>query len=332
MKVARTSAWPSTTSLVVGRQQAGHRRLHLVEHLVDDLIGADVDADALGRLARLRHRAARGSRRRSRRSPARAARRSRVTPPTATCSTFTFTRSVESLPSASRIASAEPCTSAFTISGSSFVPPSAPREQILERDARLRDGRLPLARFVEPMLDDVLRDALALDGVHHVARTGHARETDDLHGLRRPRFLDRLPWSSFIDAHAAVVRADHDDVAAPQRAVLHEHGRDRTATLVELRLEHDAVRANRSGSARGSSSSACSTIASSSLSRPVRFVAETFTASVSPPKSSATRPCSIRRWRVSCGFASGQVAFVDGDDDRHFRRLRVRRSPRSSAA
>ena len=36
------------------------------------------------------------------------------------------------------------------------------------------------------------------------------------------------------------------------------------------------------------------------------LVAETFTQMVSPPKSSGTSPCSIRRWRVCCGFAPGR--------------------------
>ena len=81
--------------------------------------------------------------------------------------------------------------------------------------------------------------------------------------------------------------------------------------------------AGRFGLALRSSSSACSRIASSSLSRLVFLSAETSTSSTSPPSSSTTSSCCSSSWRTRSGLRIRPVHLVDGDDDRHLRRLGV---------
>ena len=107
-----------------------------------------------------------------------------------------------------------------------------------------------------------------------------------------------------------------------QRAFLHQHGRHRAAAS-SSRLSITAPSAVRSGLARSSSTSACSRIASSSLSNPVLFSAETSTS-----------------WRLAAhflhhdlvlqqllahavGVGARPVDLVDRDDHRRVRRLGV---------
>ena len=79
----------------------------------------------------------------------------------------------------------------------------------------------------------------------------------------------------------------------------------------------------RSGSALRSSSSACSAIASSSLSRLVCLVAETSTSSVSPPIASTCTSYCSSSCCTRCGIGVGLVDLVDRHDDRHVGRLGV---------
>ena len=53
LKSARTSASPSVSSVCTGESMPDERLLDLVGELVDDAVGADVDALALGERARL---------------------------------------------------------------------------------------------------------------------------------------------------------------------------------------------------------------------------------------------------------------------------------------
>ena len=59
-------------------------------------------------------------------------------------------------------------------------------------------------------------------------------------GNRRPGFLDLFALVVGERTDLAVRRADDDDVADAQRAVLHEHGCDRTAPAIERRFDDDA--------------------------------------------------------------------------------------------
>ena len=145
--------------------------------------------------------------------------------------------------------------------------------------------------------------------------------------------LDALAVLVLHRAHAPEGGADHD---ACRRGAACRRCTSTVATgpraLVELRLEHDAARARRVGSARSSSTSAWSSSISSSWSMPVPLVADTFTQIVSPPKSSGDEPVLHQALARLLRVRAGQVALVDGDHDRHARPSGRGRSPRSSAA
>jgi hypothetical protein len=90
----------------------------------------------------------------------------------------------------------------------------------------------------------IFRDAAGAGFIlHHadaVSRLGRRLEAQHLDGRRRPRLAQLL--AALVDqrANAAPFGASHDDVADPQRAALHQHGRHRPAAAVELRLHDDA--------------------------------------------------------------------------------------------
>ena len=75
-----------------------------------------------------------------------------------------------------------------------------------------------------------------------VARLRQAGEAEDFDRRRRPGRLGRLAAVVDQRAHAADDGPAMNVSPTLQRAVLDEHGRDRTAALVELRFEHRAGR------------------------------------------------------------------------------------------
>ena len=127
--------------------------------------------------------------------------------------------------------------------------------------------------------------------------------------------LDRHRGPGLAHALAAIVRparargpiaAGDEDVAALQRAALHQHGRDRAAAASSL-ASITAPSAWRSGLALRSSSSACSRIASTSLSRPLPVLAprprRRARRRPSPrprPRASAARCARGPGWRRAC--------------------------------
>ena len=72
-----------------------------------------------------------------------------------------------------------------------------------------------------------------------------------------------------------------------------------------------------------SSTSACSRMVSSSLSRPALVTADTSTSSTSPPIDSTNTSCCSSSVRTRVGLADGLVHLVDGHDDRNAGRLGV---------
>ena len=114
--------------------------------------------------------------------------------------------------------------------------------EVLEPD--LRGGRERLLAHLQ--LAEV-HDRLRLQAVGHaqqlVARLGQRRQAEDLDRGRRARpSCSRAPRSS-TRARTLPVTAPATTVSPDvQGAVLHEHGRDRAAALVEPRLEHGAER------------------------------------------------------------------------------------------
>jgi hypothetical protein len=89
---------------------------------------------------------------------------------------------------------------------------------------------------------DLARLALVGQHGHFLARLRHIRQALDLDRDRRSRALHRAPGFIQHCPHAPEHRADQDNVAALQRSGLHQERRNRTAALVEPRLDHHAPR------------------------------------------------------------------------------------------
>src|SRR3954468_14379977 len=118
-------------------------------------------------------------------------------------------------------------------------------EQRLEGRATtaLRKSSGPLACL--PLLGDLPGRAVLGDDKEVVAGTGNAGESEHLHGLRRTGLGDVLAALVEHGAHTTVSVAGDDRVTDPQRAAGDEHGRNRTAALVEPRLDGNALRVGR---------------------------------------------------------------------------------------
>jgi hypothetical protein len=87
------------------------------------------------------------------------------------------------------------------------------------------------------------RDAFVRDDHQRVAGARNVGQPHDLDRNRGPGLLHLLALVVDERADLAVRAAHDDDVADAQRAVLHEHGRDRAAALIERRFDDDALRA-----------------------------------------------------------------------------------------
>ena len=165
-----------------------------------------------------------------------------------------LTLSSESFVSVSASTSAEPCTSAFTIIGSSLTPPSAicsfrrlegeaaalGAERLLLGPRLAEGGNLPRLRRVG-------------HGLERVARLRQAREPEHLDWSGGPGGFHGS--SAVVDerAHAADNGSGDEVVSDAQRAVLHEDGGHGTAAAIELGFEHGTGRRDGAGSpsARG---------------------------------------------------------------------------------
>jgi hypothetical protein len=90
--------------------------------------------------------------------------------------------------------------------------------------------------------DDLLRRPVVLDDLEHVPRLRDIVKTDDLDRSRRPRRAGSAPQVVHQRPHLAGLGAGDEEVAHPQRAVLHQHGRHGSAPLVESRLDDCAQR------------------------------------------------------------------------------------------
>src|SRR5690606_19902204 len=108
---------------------------------------------------------------------------------------------------------------------------------VRQLDAAALDAELLLALQALARLRD-LRRAVRVHDQQRVTGLRHARQAEDLRRDARPRLLDVVAPLVQERAHAAVVQPAHERVTHAQRAVGHEHGRDRALPHVQLRLDH----------------------------------------------------------------------------------------------
>ncbi len=115
------------------------------------------------------------------------------------------------------------------------------RERVFgTRAARARE--LHVAELALAMQSHFTRLALALDREHFVAGIRRRRQAEHDDRRRRTRFLHRLAVLVEHGAHAAELGARDDRIADLQRALLHEHGRDGAAALLDAGLDDEAAR------------------------------------------------------------------------------------------
>ena len=82
--------------------------------------------------------------------------------------------------------------------------------------------------------------AVVLDHAHELAGLGHGVEAEHLDGLGRAGLLDAVADVVVHRAHAAPVGAGHERVADLHRPALHEHGDHGAAAGIEARLDDHA--------------------------------------------------------------------------------------------
>jgi hypothetical protein len=113
------------------------------------------------------------------------------------------------------------------------------RHDVFHAVARLANQ----ARFATlgiALLGYIARQPLILDHDEVITRIRHARQTKHLHRNGWASTLHLL--AGFIEqrTHAPVLHAAHQVIAFAERALLHQYSGDRTATLVQRRLDHHA--------------------------------------------------------------------------------------------
>ena len=185
----------------------------------------------------------------------------------------------------------------------------------VRRDAHVAPSRRALLRRFT-------RDAFVGDDHQRVAGRRNVGKPHDFDRNRRSGFLDLFALVVDQRANLAERAADDDDVADAQRAVLHEHGRDRAAAAVERRFDDDAGCAAILVGFEIARSASSRTV-SSSLSMPSPVRAETGTISILPPHSTGCRPFFGELLLDAIGLGVFFVHLVDGDDDRHVGRVDV---------
>ena len=226
--------------------------------------------------------------------------------PTAECSTRTFTSSLPSLPSVTPIASAEPCTSAFTTTATSFCSPAwmrasmsvrlprpAPAAAVaFSRSLRWRNSLTSRARA---SFSTAMKFSPA-EGTPERPRISTGRDG--------PASFSWRPLSSSIARtrpHSAPATTMSPCFSVPFCTRTVATGPRPRSSLLSITVPSAA----RSGFALRSSTSACSVIASSSLSRLIFWVAETSISCVSPPSDSTTISCCSSSCFTRSGFTPG---------------------------
>src|SRR3984893_1217291 len=113
------------------------------------------------------------------------------------------------------------------------------RRKVGQRDAaRLRQGCD--AVLLRPLTRNRPRDLLAGHHLENIARGWHVGKPGDHRRRRRTGFLYLL--AAIVEQRPDLAEAvsNHEVVADAQRAALHQHGRNRTAALLEVGVDHGA--------------------------------------------------------------------------------------------
>src|SRR4051795_4973104 len=192
-----------------------------------------------------------------------------VMPPTPEWITRAWTSSLPTFSSAPTIASSEPCTSALTTSANSLRPAPSLRSRIMSaseprapdvrgggrsrfcRGGEAGAGRAgggALALLPGAVVGDLAGAGFRLDDGDTVAGFRRAVEAEHLDRNRRPGLLRHRALVVDERPDAAPLGAGDGDVAGAQRAALDEHGCDRPAAAIELRLDDGAL--GRAGAVR----------------------------------------------------------------------------------
>ena len=221
------------------------------------------------------------------------------------------------------IASSEPCTSDLMTTGSSFASPAAICENICSSVPRRRDRDLLGAQPALAELGDLAGPRLVLDHGEIIAGQRRALETQHLDRHRRTGLLDRAGRDRRSGRARGPIRRRRRRCRRPGacRAGPAPSRPRRGRARAWPRSPRPAPA--RSGLALRSSSSACSRMASSSLSRLACVLAETSTSSTSPPSFFDHELVLQQLLADPVRVGVRLVDLVDGDDDRHLRRLGV---------
>ena len=167
-----------------------------------------------------------------------------VIAPTPRWMTLSWTSSgISILNSASSRASTEPETSPLRTRVSEVFSPSLSCSMSVSSVARPRELAKLAARRRACRCSAICRTVRSSSAARNVSPApGTDGQTQHQHRTGRTRLGDLLAVLVEHGPDAAVRAARHDRVAGPQRALLHQDGRHRTAALVEVRLDRDTLR------------------------------------------------------------------------------------------
>ena len=173
------------------------------------------------------------------------------------------------------------------------------------------------------MLGDVARVALALHRVQELAGLGHGGEADQLDRRRRSG-RSRRAGRSRSPSRARVRTRSRRRPRRPGRSVPSWTSTVATGPRpLSSSASSTTPRARRAGSARSSSTSACSRIISSSCSSPVPLSRRHVHADRVAAEVLGNEPVLHQPLATQLRIGVGQVDLVDRDDQRHFGRLGV---------
>src|SRR3954447_10403837 len=222
---------------LLGLEHALHRRADLLERAVDDGVGADLDALALGEQTRLAHRAdveaeddrvGRGGEHDvGLVDPADAAREDAD-------DDLVLRQAGDLVLDGLEGAGDVVLDDEVDLAG-------AGGHEVLEAHGAAGLAGLHLAlEALAALLGELTGAAVVLDDPHRLAGVGHGVPAEDLDGHAGPRLAHAVPTEVVHRAHAAPVGAGDDRVAALQRAAGDEDGGDGAAARVELGLDDRA--------------------------------------------------------------------------------------------